>query len=153
MEPESTNSTLLAVLTGAAIPLVGWVVFHFFASHRDKKGRVAAASADFRSSVLQYTKDVPDPDKHWPNHVLSNLKKQKTELNTACQIFGYFLPRGKRRKFEASASCLSKLVSTDLPAPKTEQNLAASGGVAVPEELKSKFFKLRNDLLSYANST
>ena len=153
MEPECANSTLVAVVTGAAIPLVGWIVFHFFASFRDKKGRTAAASADFRNSVLQYTKGVPDATEHWPNHVLVKLKNEKSELDTACQIFKYFLVRKKKEEFAAAAGELSELISTGLPAPKTEKELATSGGVAMSEDKKSRFYELRNRLLSYANST
>ena len=153
MEPECANSTLIAVVTGAAIPIVGWIVFHFFASSRDKKARMAAASADFRDRVLQYTKGVPDANKHWPNHVLSTLKNEKSELDTACQIFQYFLTCKKREGFEAAAREFSELISKDLPGPKSEQELASSGGVPMSEDKKNKFYELRKRLLSYANST
>ena len=153
MENDNTYSTLIAVLTGAAIPLVGWIVFHFFASRRDKRARSAAAAADFRNALLQSTKGVPDSGKHWTNDLLIRLRNTEPEIDTACQIYSYFLGPCKKKRFLGAASDLKALILDDLPKPKTQEELALSGGLSISEEKKKRFHELKEKLLSYAKST
>lgn len=156
MESEcvsSTLSTLFAVGIGAAIPMIGWMVFHFLASNRERNARLAAAAQDFRKSILSSTSGIPENSNHWPNDLLARLKTERTKIETACQIYKYFMSGKRRRRFLQNASELSQLISKDLPEPKTEQELDTAGGIKVPRDQKAKFHELRQKLLDDAQST
>lgn len=73
--------TIWGILTGAVLPLLGYIVVHRLTISREEISRHAKASNDFRAKLIELTADMPDESKYWDNGTLEKLPKVVKEIH------------------------------------------------------------------------
>ncbi|MZR61535.1 hypothetical protein [Alcanivorax sp. DP30] len=145
--------TIWGVLTGAILPLFGYLAFHYLASSREKSSRLAKACQDFRVAVIEATSKIPKSNKHWDNDVLNEIPDAIRKIETAVAIFKYFLRGCKSKDLENEFTSLRALAEKDIPQALTTENVMYGGGQHTPEQARSLFWEKIEELKRYAKKT
>lgn len=153
MASGSNEITIYGVMVGAVLPLLGYVIFHWLASTREKESRLAKASNDFRESILKAKSGVPDYKQHWDNNVLTKMPAVLDEIKIAVNIYSYFLSDSHRFNLNEIYKTFQNHVENNIPQALSAANVMYGGGQATPEEAKKQFNELIENLLSYASKT
>ena len=142
---------LTAVLIGAAIPLLGFIVVHRLNLSRERKSRLASACAAFRAAITFAASRVPEPEKHWENLVLDGMPQIVANIGTAVVQFKPFIQGKRRGEFEAEWLNLKAHIETQIPKALSPAEIMYGGGAAMARESKKKFHERVNRLLEFAN--
>lgn len=144
--------TIWGVITGAALPVFGYFVFHWLALKRESVNHHANAANDFLEAVIKAAAPIPPKEQHWNNDVLQALPVGVREIGTAVEIYSYFLSDQSRDKLAKDYENL-KVVSDRFPMAKDRQTLAVEGGHILEENDKADFEAAKDKLLTYAKET
>mgnify|MGYP005754923727 CR=1 FL=1 len=153
MESSSSEITIYGVLVGAVLPLLGYIVFHRLASHRERESRIAKAAADFRSTIIEAVAFVPPPGSYWDNNVLKCMPDALAKVKMALDIYSYFLSKSKRNELGVLFARFQVLVESEIPTALSTANVMYGGGQCTPEEARVKFHKLVQEILKYGTKT
>jgi len=153
MASGTNEITLYGVLVGAILPLLGYVIFHRLASHREKESRLASASNDFRETILKATSLIPDSKQYWDNDVLKQLPTVLEEIKLAVNVYAYFLSDSKNNKLNKTYNDIQDLMNTKIPEALSKENVLYGGGQHTPEEARKLFHEYIETIISYAKKT
>lgn len=153
MASGSNEITLYGVLVGAILPLLGYIIFHRLASHREKESRLASASNDYREKMIKSTSLVPSAETYWDNNVLEQLPEVLTEINLAVNVYAYFLSESRKAEIQKTLNEIQKIIENEIPQALSKENVMYGGGQHTPEEARNLFHKHAKKLISYAKKT
>ena len=145
--------TIFGVLTGAILPLIGYLVFHRLALTREVTSRKAQASNDFRKSIISATSKIPDIEAHWGEQEASVVPAIHQEIVVASDIFKYFLDDRERKHFDSSLKLLDNLINTHLPNALSDGNVWYPSEKRTPSQAKAELRDKIQDIVSFAKET
>lgn len=145
--------TIWGILVGAILPLLGYLVFHWLATAREGSSRKAKATNDFRESIIRAVSVLPEVNTHWGNEVTSSFPSILQEINTASEIYKYFLNPKERVKFKRTLMQLENLLKTHLPSSLSAPNIMYPGEQRTAEQAKTELNGKIEELKSYASKT
>ncbi|GGK81016.1 hypothetical protein [Amphritea balenae] len=145
--------TIFGVLTGAVLPLIGYLVFHRLALTREVTSRKAQASNDFRKSIISATSKIPDVEMHWGEQEVLMVPAIHQEIVVASEIFKYFLDDRERERFDSSLKLLDNLLTTHLPNALSRENVMYPSEKRTPSQAKAELRDKIEDIVSFAKET
>lgn len=145
--------TIWGVLVGAVLPLAGYIVVHRLAMHRDVVSRKALAGNDFRRKVIEALSRLPEASRHWLEQDLINLPVIYKEIETASEIFRYFLAEKDREQFSATLTLLKNQMIVHVPQAHETANVFYPSNERTPDQAKEELMTRIEELKSYAEKT
>ena len=145
--------TIWGVLTGAALPLFGYLAFHWLATEREKQSRYAQACNEYRQKIIQAVSVIPESNVHWDNASLEAIPELLNSIEVAVEVFKHFLPKNENEKLKESHKEFKELVNSQIPEALSVPNVMYGGGKLTPSEAREEFWIKVEELKKYANKT
>lgn len=145
--------TIWGVLVGAILPLAGYLIVHYLALSRDSASRKSQACNDFRKKVVEAESKIPNFNLHWNDLEISKLSESFKDIETAAEIFKYFLKGKEREQFDSALQLLRNLVNTHVPNALSKANIMYPGDQRTPKQAKDELKEKIDILKFYAGET
>jgi len=145
--------TIWGVLVGAILPLAGYLIVHHLAMTRDTMSRKYQACNDFRKKIIEAESKMPNSNLHWDDSDVSKVLQSFKDIETAAEIFKYFLKGKERDDFDLVLQLLRNIVNTLIPNALSAVNVMYPGDQRTPKQAKDELKDKIDKLKSYASET